>query len=226
MAKQGFIVARVIASHPHLTQGALLGAATALLLWAIPNSIGDPARVLISWNIGAIAFVVLLMWAKRGVTPDDMAKHAREQDEGRHTILWLCVLAAGFSVFAIWQELGAAQRSGGRDQPWQIALAFSTVAISWLFTHVAFASHYAHEYYGQGAGGRPAKGLKFPGGGDPDFWDILHFALVIGVANQTADVAIESRAARRTATLHGIVAFLFNTVVLAMSINFAASIFS
>ena len=69
-------------------------------------------------------------------------------------------------------------------------------------------------------------GLIFPGGDKtPDYWDFIHFAYVIGVANQTADVQIESRAIRRLVTIHGVVAFLFNTVVLALSINLAASLF-
>ncbi|MBS0385382.1 MAG: DUF1345 domain-containing protein, partial [Proteobacteria bacterium] len=66
-------------------------------------------------------------------------------------------------------------------------------------------------------------GLIFPGDLDPNFWDFLHFGLVIGVANQTADVQISSKAIRNIVTVHGIIAFVFNTVILALAINFAAS---
>ncbi|MBI3437612.1 MAG: DUF1345 domain-containing protein, partial [Proteobacteria bacterium] len=45
----------------------------------------------------------------------------------------------------------------------------------------------------------------------------------IGVANQTADVQITSKPIRRIVTVHGIAAFVFNTVILALAINFAAS---
>jgi len=48
---------------------------------------------------------------------------------------------------------------------------------------------------------------------------------VIGVAAQTADVAFGSKALRRTGTVHCLVAFIFNTVVLALTINLLAGLF-
>ena len=59
----------------------------------------------------------------------------------------------------------------------------------------------------------------------PDYWDFLHFATIIGVAAQTADVAFGSKSMRRTGTVHGMVAFIFNTVVLALTINLLAGLF-
>jgi uncharacterized membrane protein len=48
---------------------------------------------------------------------------------------------------------------------------------------------------------------------------------VLGVAGQTADVAFASKDMRRTGTVHGMVAFIFNTVVLALTINLLAGLF-
>ena len=62
-------------------------------------------------------------------------------------------------------------------------------------------------------------GLQFPGGEPPDYWDFLHFAVVIGVACQTADIAFTGKNLRRIGTVHGLVAFSFNTAVLALTIN-------
>ena len=47
---------------------------------------------------------------------------------------------------------------------------------------------------------------------------------MIGVACQTADVSITGRAMRRMALAHGLIAFLFNTVILAATVNVAASL--
>ena len=88
-----------------------------------------------------------------------------------------------------------------------------------------FALHYAHEYYGEGDRGRRRGGLNFPDDDQPDYWDFIHFASIIGVAAQTADVAFTSKALRRTGTIHGMVAFVFNTVVLALTINLLAILF-
>ena len=53
----------------------------------------------------------------------------------------------------------------------------------------------------------------------------MHFAVVIGVASQTADIAFQSKALRRIGTVHGVIAFTFNTVVLALTINLVAGLF-
>ncbi|MFX8664596.1 DUF1345 domain-containing protein, partial [Acinetobacter baumannii] len=82
-----------------------------------------------------------------------------------------------------------------------------------------FALHYAHEYYAEGDDGAVGAGLAFPGKGDPDYWDFLHFSLVIGVASQTADIAFTTKALRRIGSVHSLIAFAFNTVVLALTIN-------
>jgi uncharacterized membrane protein len=106
-----------------------------------------------------------------------------------------------------------------------IAFVFATVALSWLFVHTSFAKHYAHEHFGPATKGDIRKGLIFPGDQEPDFGDFMHFALVIGVAAQTADIQISTKPIRRVVTLHGVLAFVFNTVILALTINLAASLF-
>ena len=110
-----------------------------------------------------------------------------------------------------------------------MALAGLTVALSWFTVQLVFALHYAHEYYAPDTSTPEADdvvgGLEFPGGEPPDYWDFLHFSVIIGVANQTADIAFSSRKLRHIGTVHGMVAFTFNTVVLALSINLLAGLF-
>jgi uncharacterized membrane protein len=47
---------------------------------------------------------------------------------------------------------------------------------------------------------------------------------VLGATSQTSDVAITSKAIRRLAMLHGTFAFAFNTLLLALTVNVAASL--
>jgi uncharacterized membrane protein len=94
-----------------------------------------------------------------------------------------------------------------------------TILLSWAFIHTMFALHYAHEFYDEEAGG----GMTFPGGdGDPDYWDFAYFAFVIGMTSQVSDVSVTSKRIRRTVAAHGIVSFLFNAALLALSVNIAA----
>jgi uncharacterized membrane protein len=88
--------------------------------------------------------------------------------------------------------------------------------------HTAFALHYAHDYYR----GAKAGGLQFPNGDEhekPDYWDFVYFSFVIGMTAQVSDVGITDRTIRRTATAHGIVSFVYNTALVALMVNIAAS---
>jgi uncharacterized membrane protein len=97
--------------------------------------------------------------------------------------------------------------------------------LSWLVTHVTFAFRYAHEYYARDAGGPDLDGgLEFPLEKAPDYLDFLYFALVLGMTFQVSDVQITSRKLRRVATLHGLLSFLFNTVIVAFTVNIAAGL--
>lgn len=50
------------------------------------------------------------------------------------------------------------------------------------------------------------------------------FSFVGGAASQTSDGAITSKPIRRLAVLHGTFAFAFNTLLLALTVNVAASL--
>ena len=135
---------------------------------------------------------------------------------------------AAASLAAVAIELSTAKDAGGAVEALRIGLAMATVALSWFVTQLIFALHYAHEYYAPDDDDDPATqeqgGLKFPGDEPPDYWDFVHFAIVIGVASQTADVEFTSRRLRRIGTVHSVVSFIFNTVVLALTINALAGL--
>jgi uncharacterized membrane protein len=100
-----------------------------------------------------------------------------------------------------------------------LARLFLTILLSWAFIHIMFALHYAHEYYAQhrGQGG----GLRFPGNTEPNYWDFLYFAFAIGTATQVSDLAVTSRTIRRMVTAHGMVAFVFNVTLIALTVSIA-----
>jgi uncharacterized membrane protein len=82
-----------------------------------------------------------------------------------------------------------------------------------------FGLHYAHEYYMKDKG----SALEFPeGSGDPDYWDFMYFAFVLGMTFQVSDVQITSKTIRRTVTAHGLVSFIFNTALLALMVSIVA----
>jgi hypothetical protein len=112
--------------------------------------------------------------------------------------------------------------SDGKPTVGQAVFSVCTVGLSWLYVHIIFALHYAHGFYAPRDDGKGDQGgLIFPGEEDADYWDFLHFALIIGVACQTADVQISDRGVRRLSSVHSLTAFVFNTVIVALAVNLA-----
>ena len=218
------------ASRPRLVGAILAGVATGAAIWLSPLAIRPSTTFLIAWDVGCLWFIVGAFWLMRDQDENAMAKRAASQDDGRGFILAVVTLAAAASLGAIALELSLAKDEHGPLKAMRVAAAFGTVALSWLVVQLIYALHYAHEYYT--AADDPADedgrrgGLCFPGDDEtPDYWDFLHFACVLGVASQTADVQFTSKRMRRTGTVHSIVAFTYNTVVLALTINLCAGLF-
>jgi uncharacterized membrane protein len=87
--------------------------------------------------------------------------------------------------------------------------------------------HYAHAYYrddDDDPNTTASGGLEFPNEKEPDFLDFAYFSFVIGMTCQVSDVQVSSRGIRRLALVHGLLSFLFNTVVLALAINLASGL--
>ncbi len=219
------------AARPRLTGAIAIGAVVGIALAFIPNALRVSTRVIFAWDATLLWFIVstLLMMCECDETK--ISQRAAREDEGQHLILGLAVAAAAASIIAIAAELSLAKAEHGLLKGLRVALAFGTVLGSWLFVQMVFALHYAHEFYDElenghhGHHGKYQGGLAFPGDDLPDYWDFLHFGAVIGVAAQTADVAFTSKEMRRTGTVHALVAFVFNTVVLALTINLLAGLF-
>ena len=74
------------------------------------------------------------------------------------------------------------------------------------------------------AGSGIAGGLEFPSEKRPDYLDFMYFSLVLGMTFQVSDVQITARKFRRLAAAHGLLSFLFNTIILALTVNIAAGL--
>lgn len=190
-------------------------AAGIVTLVALPADWRLVSRALIAWDVVAGLYLILAYSTVWQTRPSIIRRHALLQDDGRFAILAFTAAAALASLGAIMAEIGGAGRT-----PLQIAFAVITVSLSWVMVHTIFALHYAHEYYRAHEAG---SGLNFPGDDKPDYWDFAYFAFVIGMTAQTSDTAITDRGIRRTALAHGIVSFIFNTALLALMVNIAAS---
>jgi uncharacterized membrane protein len=210
---------RVLRLHGVLLAGL---ATAAVITLAAPVEWRWTVRLAAGWDAG-VALFLLLTFLKLARTQSVEAIRARaaELDEAGVAVLPLSLLAAAASVALVVSE--AASASSGVDRSVEALLTLGTVAASWLFVHVLFGLHYAHRFYAPDEKGDRG-GLLFPGETEPDYWDFLHFSLIIGVASQTADVQIADRGLRRLSSVHSVTAFVFNTVLVALAVNLAVSL--
>lgn len=205
------------ASRPRLLAAIAVGIAGAVLA-----PVGAALRPVIGWDIGIVCYLVLILIEATQTNPARMHRQAQLEDPARWVFLVLMAGAAWFSMFALLGILHRARAASGHLSVELALLAGATILLSWVFAHTAFAIHYARDYYADLAARRPAA-LLFPGDrGDPDYWDFLYFSFVVGMTCQVSDVQVATRFWRRLVLAHGIVSFLFNTVVLALSINILA----
>ncbi|PWB78978.1 MAG: DUF1345 domain-containing protein [Methylocystaceae bacterium] len=220
------LVLRILRARARLFACLLIGAATGAVL---PDGWAHVTRALVGWNAFVIAYLALSAELMARATHESMRRRSQFEDEGRLVILVLSIVTACASMGAIVVELGAAKDLTGWTKTAHLGLAILTVVASWLFIHLMFTFHYAHEYYFERATSpdrRPELrgGLIFPGTDQPNYVDFLYFAYVIGVACQTADVSTSSPTMRAVALAQGVLAFFYNTTILALMVNIASGV--
>ena len=215
---------RVLRARPRLFVCAVIGVALGL---ALPSDWRVVTRALLGWNVGVWLYLaaagLMIVRSEHHV----ISRRAAMQDEGRFVILAMAALAATVSIGAIFAQLAIVKELPASQKALHIALASATIIGAWLFIHLTFALHYAHEYFPrvrQGHAEDGGRARRHPDSGQPapDYPDFLYFSYVIGVACATADISVTSQTMRRLALVHSVFSFFFNNAVLAMTINIGA----
>ena len=208
-------------AHPHIVVAVALGALTATV---IPGVDGVVVRCLAGWNVGVWVYLAWTGWTMTHSGPAHLKRVAVAQAESATTVVAIVALGALASFGAIFVELAAAKAGGPRDALPHVLFALSTVVGSWLLVPTLFSLNYASLYH---VSERDSGGLSFPGASrdfEPDYSDFLYFSFTIAVASQTSDVTISTRPMRRLVLLQSVLSFVFNTTILAFTINIAASL--
>jgi uncharacterized membrane protein len=194
-----------------LTTGRFQFAVQAIIVWNV-----------FAWSLTLLAWLrIVLADAKTSV------QTARLQDTARFAIFLFVIFAAVASLASVGILIGGAKGLGRKALSEHLLLAGATVVSSWCLIHTVFAMHYAHGYYhdeDEGPAFSGAGGLEFPNEKEPDFLDFAYFSFVIGMTCQVSDVQVSSQGMRRLALVHGLLSFVFNTIILALSINLASGL--
>ena len=200
-----------------------------LSFFILPTSIAHhPAtRFLVAWNIGSLTYLALTLKMMSAKDSDEIQRHTIRFSNGtteNYLLLAFTVLACAIAVLlAIGSQLIVVKDMTGITKVWHLSLTSVTVLTSWLFMNTLFAIHYAHDFY-LNRHMKKTEIMEFPGTPNPDYWDFLYCALVIGCSGQTSDVTFMDSGIRRVALLQCTFAFFFNTTILALTINIAAGL--
>ncbi len=184
-----------------------------------PGRFGDTLKIIAGWDGAAIAMATLAWVFIARDAPARTRAWAASTDPGRLVIGGLVILASAFSLFATGYALRGARTCPVEGRPLFLALGLVAVGAAWFLTHTMYTLRYAHLYYRDGR--EREGGLGFPGGEHPAYIDFAYYAFTVGMCFQVSDITVTTRRLRRETLLHAMLSFAYNTVILALAINFA-----
>ena len=191
------------------------------------NSSSGIVSFMLTWVAFATSYLILAWIIILTYHPQEVRAIANKEDWGGTVVFLFVLLAASISLFAIVFLLRSIPDESKKGFSLHILLSIASVFCSWTLIHTLFTLKYAHKYYAaDNSEDIPGQGLDFPGEKYPDFLDFAYFAFVVGMTFQVSDVEITSREIRRLALLHSFLSFIYNTVIVALSINIISGIIS
>ncbi len=173
-------------------------------------------------------YVVLTLVVFARVSPQECRAWARATQPGTRLERFVlgtqpgAGMATGLSAFALftvvvgqsarfWWQMGMSAVAGA-------LIVITLLVASWLSVVLTYTVEYLCRDQRE-----PGVQLAFPSGGDAppeQRWvDYLYFSFAISTTFGTTDVDVQVSTMRRTVMGHGIIAFVFNTVILAVAIG-------
>jgi uncharacterized membrane protein len=218
-ASSGFLT--TFAHRPRLLAGGILMVAAYAALRF--DDIREATRLLLAWNVGAWAFLILILMMVMD-PKRDASVQSRPEDENQWVLVVLGIVAALAAIAAIVWELGPVKDMSGLPKAGHLILVGATVLSAWTFLQVMFGLHYAGVYFVRKKGGYQG-GLEFPATPQPGWMEFFYQAFVIGCTFASSDVNVTSMRMRRIVVIQGAVGFFFNAIILALTINVTANLF-
>lgn len=206
--------------RPRVLIALALGAVLATL-WPTPLPL--VTRLLLGWNVGVWTYVLLVLAMMSRADARQLQRRALGMGDGMPVVLMLAATGALAILAALVTEMSQVRHGSNVVSGWPyLVLALATVAGTWLLLPIEFALAYSRLYH---RGAAAPHGLEFPGEDkDLDYWDFLYFSITVAATSQTSDVVVSSRHMRRLVMIQALLSFVFNTGVLALSINLLASL--
>ncbi len=183
------------------------------------------SRIILGWDTFCLSLIVISWILFFTTTNNELCAVVEKQDDGLKVIFMIVLVAVCFSLFGTLLLLNSKGESTF-NKVFHTIVSLSPVLLSWLLLHTTFAIRYAHLYHDHNKlkTGSNVGGIDFPSKEEPDYVDFAYFSFVIGMTFQVSDVQVNSRVIRRFVLLHSLISFVFNTIIVALTINTIAGL--
>ena len=181
--------------------------------------------LILSWDMFCVAMLGFSWILFVKTNSDDLCIVVEKQDDGLKVIFAIVIVAVCFSVFGAMILMFSGNESP-KNKLLQTVISLSPVLLSWFLLHTIFTIRYAHLYHDHDKlnTGSKVGGIDFPTKEAPDYIDFAYFSFVIGMTFQVSDISVSSRTIRRFVLMHSLVSFVFNTIIVALTINTLAGL--
>ena len=201
----------------------------AFITFTISGRTPPAIQFILVWSSFAFSGLVLFWITILRAKVSEVKEIAKRQDSSRTIVFFFVLFASFISLFAVIILLKILPDNRVAGYWYHIGFSIISVVLSWTLIHTVFAFRYAHLYYTchreeKGIEKETRGGLQFPGDAEPDYLDFTYFSFVIGMTFQVSDVTISSRQIRHLTLFHAIISFVFNTVILALSVGIIAGL--
>lgn len=183
------------------------------------------SRIILSWDAFCLFMVVFSWILFFAAKPDELCTIVEKQDDGLKVIFMIVLIAVCFSLFGTLLLLNSKDETTF-NKTFHTLVSLSPVLLSWVLLHTTFAIRYAHLYHDHNKlnTGSNVGGIDFPASDQPDYIYFAYFSFVIGMTFQVSDVVVSSRVIRRFVLMHSVISFVFNTIIVALTINMIAGL--
>ncbi|MEO8568698.1 MAG: DUF1345 domain-containing protein [Ginsengibacter sp.] len=182
-------------------------------------------HVMISWDTFSFCMIAM-SWISFSITTSGQIREQAKAQDSNRVLIFITVLVSTLAGFLAVLLLIISKKQFKDTETLHMIVAIAGMLFAWFLVHTIFTFRYAHIYYGDDDKNPSthAGGLEFPGDKKPDYLDFAYFSFVLGMTFQVSDVEVTSKRLRRFALLHGILSFLFNTIMIALTINIMAGL--
>jgi uncharacterized membrane protein len=185
-----------------------------IVVLSVGHIVVGGSALLVVWEAVAVGYLVVgfIVTRHRSLHPD---LPVRGRVGVLDTLSWVLPLTASITgVNAAVVVLAQTARSAPTADRVLLATAGAVgIVVSWHLLHVGFAQVHEAVYFRDGL----RDGLVFPGTAEPTTVEFVYFAFTIGTAFATSDVDVTTARARWAVTVHSVVSFLFNALVVAVA---------